>query len=48
MLLSLTCHALFYLGRLDEAGSTLFDWPEGPARAALIERLLAAGTEGAR
>ncbi len=48
LLLSLACHAVFYLGRLDEAGSPLADWPEGPARAALIDRLLAEGTEGAR
>lgn len=40
LLLSLACHALFYLGRLQEAGSPLEDWADGPARAVLIDRLL--------
>ena len=41
LLLSLTCHAVFYLGRLLEAGSPLSDWIEGPTRAAMIDCLLA-------
>ena len=41
LLLSLSCHAVFYLGRLLEAGSPLSDWIEGPVRAAMLDRLLA-------
>ena len=41
LLLSLSCHAVFYLGRLLEAGSPLSDWIEGPARAEMIDCLLA-------
>lgn len=48
LLLALACHAVFYLGRLDETGRTLSAWPEGPARAALIDRLLAGMTECTR
>ena len=45
LLLSLSCHAVFYLGRLLEAGSPLSDWIEGPGRAAMLDRLLAQGIE---
>lgn len=48
LLLSLACHAVFYLGRLEETGSSLTGWPEGTARAAMIDRLLLAGISGAR
>lgn len=41
LLLSLSCHAVFYLGRLAEADSPLSDWIEGAARAAMIDCLLA-------
>jgi hypothetical protein len=40
LLLSLYCHAIFYLNRLTESQSTLSDWKEGPVRAALIDILL--------
>lgn len=40
LLLSLCCHALFYLARLAEAERPLPDWTDGPARAAMIDRLL--------
>ena len=40
LLLSLICHALFYLRRLAEARSTLADWSEGPVRGTLIDVLL--------
>jgi hypothetical protein len=40
LLLSLTCHALFYLGRLSEVSNALPNWTDGPARAAMIDRLL--------
>jgi len=40
LLLSLACHALFYFGRLNEADSPSDNWTDGPARAALIDRLL--------
>lgn len=41
LVLSLSCHAVFYLKRLLEAGSPLSDWIEGPTRAAMLDRLLA-------
>ena len=41
LLLSLACHAVFYLGRLFEVGKPLSAWIEGSARAAMIDRLLA-------
>lgn len=41
LLLSLLCHAVFYLGRLDEAGDPLAAWTDGPARARLIDLCLA-------
>lgn len=40
LLLSLVCHALFYLGRIAEVHGKLSDWAEGPVRAALIDGLL--------
>lgn len=45
LLLSLACHAVFYLGRLDEVDSPLTDWAEGPARGAMIDHLLAKDVE---
>jgi hypothetical protein len=48
LLLCLACHAVFYLGRLEEADSPLDAWVEGPARAAMIDRLLATALQGAR
>lgn len=44
LLLCLACHAVFYLGRLLDAGSALAAWAEGPERGAMIDRLLAADT----
>jgi hypothetical protein len=41
LLLSLSCHAVFYLGRLLEAGSPMSDWIEWQARATMLDRLLA-------
>jgi len=46
LLLSLVCHAVFYLGRLAEAGRPLPEWTEGPARGAMIDRLLDGGKAG--
>jgi hypothetical protein len=40
LLLSLACHALFYLGRLQEVNAALDNWTDSPGRAALIDRLL--------
>lgn len=40
LLLSLACHALFYINRLREAGSPLEDWIDGSARAVLIDRII--------
>lgn len=44
LLLSLACHAVFYLGRLGETNYPLTDWNDGVARAAMIDRLLATET----
>lgn len=46
LLLSLICHAMFYLVRLAEAGSTLQEWSEGAARGRMIDRLLDNGDLG--
>ena len=43
LLLSLSCHAVFYLRRLLEAESSMSDWIEGPTRAVMLDRLLAQG-----
>lgn len=43
ILLSLLCHAIFYLGRLADVRGALTDWSDGPVRAALIDCLLNAG-----
>lgn len=43
LLLSLVCHAVFYLGRLAEVQGALTDWRDGPVRATLIDRMLDAG-----
>lgn len=43
LLLSLVCHAIFYLRRLDEGDCPLSDWPEGKVRGAMIDRLLDGG-----
>lgn len=40
LLLSLFCHAVFYLGRLAEVRGALAAWGDGPVRAALIDCLL--------
>ncbi len=40
LLLSLACHASFYLNRLGEVHSPLATWTEGPMRAEMIDRLL--------
>lgn len=40
LLLSLVCHAVFYLGRLAEVQGALAAWGDSPARAALIDSLL--------
>lgn len=45
LLLSLACHAAFYLGRLHDAGQPLVNWPAAAARASMIDRLLT-GVEG--
>jgi hypothetical protein len=45
LMLSLACHAAFYLGRLYETGQPLHAWPGAAARAEMIDRLLA-GVEG--
>lgn len=45
LLLSLACHAVFYLDRLQEVESPLSTWMEGPTRAEMIDRLLASMTE---
>lgn len=45
LLLSLACHACFYLGRLAEVRAPLRDWADGPMRAALIDRILASSEE---
>ncbi|MBS0124929.1 aminoglycoside phosphotransferase family protein [Thetidibacter halocola] len=47
LLMSLACHAVFYLGRLDEADRPLADWADGPVRAAMIDRLMDAAEVGA-
>ncbi|MEH6587340.1 MAG: phosphotransferase [Halioglobus sp.] len=41
LLMSLACHAVFYLGRLEEAQSPLAAWASRLERAAMIDRLLA-------
>ena len=41
LLVSLVCHAVFYLGRLAEASCPLDDWADKSARSAMIDRLLA-------
>jgi thiamine kinase-like enzyme len=41
LILSLSCHAVFYLRRLLEAESSMSDWIEGPTRAVMLDRLLA-------
>lgn len=43
LLLSLACHAAFYLGRLHEADQPLQNWSGRGARAEMIERLLGQG-----
>ena len=43
LLLSLVCHALFYISRLAEAQDDLTDWCYGPVRAEMIDVLLSAG-----
>lgn len=48
LLLSLACHAMFYLDRLGESGNTLVAWADAPARASLIDRLLVDWTGGER
>ena len=40
LLLSLACHASFYLNRLQEADAAFDNWTDGPTRASLIDRLL--------
>ena len=40
LLLSLVCHAVFYLSRLADVKGELTDWIEAPVRAVLIDRLL--------
>ncbi len=40
LLLSLACHALFYLNRLQETDTPLEGWTDGPVRAVLIDWLL--------
>ncbi len=40
MLLSLYCHALFYICRLMVSQRSIIQWHEGPTRAALIDKLL--------
>ena len=46
LILSLVCHALFYLGRLAETEKPLQDWGDGPARGTMIDRLLDGGETG--
>ena len=46
LILSLVCHALFYLGRLAEAEKPLQDWGEGPVRGTMIDLLLDGGETG--
>ena len=46
LILSLVCHALFYLGRLAEAEKPLHDWAEGPVRGIMIDLLLNGGEAG--
>jgi len=43
LLLSLVCHAVFYLERLVEVRGALTDWCDAPMRATLIDRLLESG-----
>lgn len=43
LLLSLACHAAFYLIRLLDTGSPSSEWRDGVARAAMIDRLLDLG-----
>jgi len=43
LLLSLACHAVFYIGRLHEAGQQLEEWPGSAMRAEMIEHLLEGG-----
>jgi len=40
LLLSLVCHAVFYMNRLAEVAAPLTDWPDAPVRGAMIDRLL--------
>lgn len=40
LLLSLACHASFYLGRLLDTGNGVTEWRDGYFRAAMIDRLL--------
>lgn len=44
LLLSLVCHAMFYMGRLSEVNGLLSDWDQSAVRGALIDHLL--GSKG--
>lgn len=46
LLLSLACHGMFYIGRLQDVGRPLDEWVDGPGRIRLIDRLLSQMDQG--